>query len=122
MNSFNNTKIKKAQLNQETVNIYYPTKHRNRVLNQSVNRKQDYDALKNLTRKSIEINVSHQAKAGGLATLYQPTQSSKPYYKRVSNHNFKKNTNVARYDEEEKDARPGSKSPYIRMSNSKQDR
>lgn len=33
MNSFNNTKIKKAQINQETVNIYYPNKPKNRVLN-----------------------------------------------------------------------------------------
>lgn len=120
MNSFNNTKIKKAQINQETVNIYYPNKPKNRILNESINRKHDYDTLKNLTRKSIEINISHQTKNTGLTLLYQPNQSTKPY-RRVSNHNFRKNTGPVRYEEEEKDnnQRQGSKSPYIRMSNSK---
>ena len=122
MNSFNNTKIKKPQINQETVNIYYPNKSKHRVLNESVNRKHDYDTLKNLTRKSIEINLAQQNRNNGLTLLYQPSQSTKPY-KRISNHNFKKNSGPARYEEEEKEiARPTSKSPYVRMSNSKQDK
>jgi hypothetical protein len=99
MNSFNNTKIKKNQINQETANIYYPNKPKNRVLNESINRKHDYDTLKNLTRKSIEINITHQNKNNGLTLLYQPNQSTKPY-RRISNHNFKKNTGPARYEEE----------------------
>lgn len=100
MNSFNNTKIKKAHANQETVNIYYPNKPKNRVLNESINRRHDYDTLKNLTRKSIEINISHQNKHNGLTLLYQPNQpnqSTKPY-RRVANHNFRKSTGPVRYE------------------------
>jgi hypothetical protein len=121
MNSFNNTKIKKVQISQETANIYYPNKPKNRILNESINRKHDYDTLKNLTRKSIEINIAHQTKNNGLTILYQPNQSTKPY-RRVSNHNFRKNTGPLRYEEEDNkdnNIRPGSKSPYVRMSNTK---
>ena len=123
MNSFNNAKLRRGGANQETVNIYYPTKHKNRVLNDTANRRHDNDTLKNLTRKSIEINLAHQLKNNALTTLYQPTQSTKPYYKRVSNHNFKKNTGQTRYEEEERDlVRATSKSPYVRISNPKPER
>ncbi len=90
MNSFNNTKLKKAQVIQETANIYFGTRSKNRtVLNESANRKHDYDTLKNLTRKSIDVTLQPKQP---LTTLYHPAQPTKPYYKRVSNH-FRKQTN-----------------------------
>jgi hypothetical protein len=96
MNSFNNTKLKKAQLIQETANIYFGSRSKNRTaLNESANRKHDYDTLKNLTRKSIDINLAQPK--NGLATLYQANQSNaKPYYKR-SNH-YRKQAVPHRYD------------------------
>jgi hypothetical protein len=43
MNSFNNTKLKKAQLIQETANIYFGSRNKNKTaLNEPVNRKHDY--------------------------------------------------------------------------------
>jgi len=121
MNSFNNTKLKKAQLIQETANIYVATRNKNRTaLNESANRKHDYETLKNLTRKSIDISLAQPK--NGLSTLYQPNQSTKPYYKRASNH-YRKQAGPHRYDEEEKDnVRQSSKSPYIRISNNKQEK
>jgi tetratricopeptide (TPR) repeat protein len=120
MNSFNNTKLKKAQVIQETANIYFGTRSKNRtVLNESANRKHDYDTLKNLTRKSIDVTLAQPKQP--LTTLYHPAQPTKPYYKRVSNH-FRKQSN--RYEEE--DPVPNnprtSKSPYVRLSNAKPDK
>lgn len=117
MHSFNNGKIKKTQLIPETTAVYYPYKSKNRILNDSNNRKHDYDTLKNLARKSIDISLG-QAKAHPVATIYQPSASTKPYYKRVST-NFRKQSGPQRYEEEDRETRVSNKSPYVRAPGSR---
>ena len=123
MNTYTNSKIKRSQNAAETLHPTHPQKNKHRViLNESINRRYDQDALKNLTRKSIDVTLNSHHRQG-TSTFYQGGQPSKPYYRRVG-HNFKKQTANARYEEEERDreTRMSSKSPYIRVPTSKQEK
>jgi hypothetical protein len=116
MNSYNNTKIRKTnKIIQETADIYLTNKSRNRNSNNdpSATRKQDYETLKNATRKSIENNVI-QATKNAINTIYQTSQPAKNYYKRVS-HNFRKQIGLQRYDEDERDQSRNNRSPYQKV-------
>ena len=96
MNTFTNTKIKRSQNGQEYGHPSHPGKNKHRViLNESVNKRYEQDALKSLTRKSIDVALtSHNRQP--TSTFYQPGQGTKTYYRRVG-HNFKKQTANARY-------------------------
>jgi hypothetical protein len=100
MNNFNNTKIKRSQNVVEPNYIQIASKSKHRViLNESANRRYDQDALKNLTRKSIDVSITQQIKQN-INTIYQPSQPSqptKPYYRRVPN-NFRKPSGPHRYE------------------------
>ena len=90
----------------ETTDIYLQNGPKNRY---SVNyaplrSRNNYDTLKTINRKSIEINTSKNA------TIQAPQRT---YYKR-GNQPFKKNSQQRRYDEE--DVRSSNKSPYLKVN------
>lgn len=123
MHAYNNTKIKRSQ-NVAEPNYSHPNpKNKHRVILNESNRKHEQDTLKNLTRKSIDVTLVQPSKAT-THTLYQPSQSTKPYYRRPVNPTRK--TGPQRYEDEEREIRENtrlsSKSPYVRMSNSKQEK
>jgi hypothetical protein len=93
-------KIKKARLNQDTVDIYLANKNKNPYLvnnSTSIKSKYDYETLKNLTRKSIDNNTIKVSPNGKNNTVvYAGNQLIKPF-KRIS-HNFRKSVAVRRYD------------------------
>lgn len=70
------------------------------------------------------MTLASQQRQAGSNTFYQGGTSSKNYYRRVGP-NFKKQTVAHRYEEEdrEKESRGnGSKSPYVRAVNSRQEK
>lgn len=99
MHSFNNAKIKRSQnvVESNSNNPQPPSKNKHRViLNESANRKHE-EGFKNITRKSIDVTLIQPTKPT-IQTLYQPTQSTKPYYRRP-NHNARKGAGAQRYEE-----------------------
>ncbi len=98
MNSYTNNKIKRSQNVAEPIYPQFASKSKHRViLNESANRRYDQDALKNLTRKSIDVSIHQVTKQAAINTIYQPSQSTKPYYRRVGA-NFRKQTGPQRYE------------------------
>lgn len=97
MNNFTNTKIKRSQNVVEPNFLQLANKSKHRViLNESANRRYDNDTLKNITRKSIDVSISQPTKQA--TSIYQPSQSTKPYYRRVPT-NFRKQSIPQRYIE-----------------------
>lgn len=97
MYSYNNTKIKRSQNVAESNNPSQSTKNKHRVILNESNRRHEYEALKNLTRKSIDVTLMQPIKPTS-HTLYQPAQSTKPYYRRGTNPVRK--TGPQRYEDE----------------------
>lgn len=121
MQNYTNAKIKRPHPMDPASSSTNKSKHRV-ILNESANRKYEADALKSLTRKSIDVTLGSNKPAS--TTYYQSNQGSKPYYRR-GGHNFKKQSAANRYEDEEREreaARVSSKSPYVRGAVSRQDR
>jgi tetratricopeptide (TPR) repeat protein len=127
MQNYTNAKIRRAFPADPATTSSNKSKHRV-VLNESANRKYEGDALKSLTRKSIDVTLGSNKPTS--TTYYQSSQGSKPYYRR-GGHNFKKQSAANRYEEEEREkevtrekegTRVSSKSPYVRGAVSRQDR